>query len=101
VFNVTHGLEVSWERMGLDYVWSIGGHTHIATVCRPFLRHGILRHAILIGTYKLADQYAAELGFAPSHGSGSGAMVLHPDGRQWWFDKLSEASSFLAYLRKD
>ena len=101
VFNVTHGLEVSWERMGLDYDWSIGGHTHIATVCRPFLRHGILRHAILIGTYKLADHYAAELGLAPSHGSGSGAMVLHPDGRQWWFDKLSEASSFLSYLRKD
>ena len=99
IFNVTHGLEVSWERMGIDYDWSIGGHTHIDTICRPFLRHGVRRHAILIGTYKLRDTYGVESGYAPSHGSGSGAMVIHPDGRQWWFDRIDEAATFVLYLR--
>lgn len=99
IFNATHGLEVSWERMGVNYDWSIGGHTHIDTVCRPFLRHGVRRHAILIGTYKLRDTYGVESGYAPSHGSGSGAMVIHPDGRQWWFDRIDEAAMFVLYLR--
>jgi len=99
IYNVTHGIEVGWDRLGVNFDWGIAGHTHIGTYCRPFTRHRKRRHAILTGAYKLVDEFAAEIGFAPTDGMGCGAMVLHPDGREWWFDGLSEAAEFLTYLR--
>jgi len=50
VFNATHGIEVGWERGGEDFDIGFGGHTHTGTLCRPFIRHGRIRYAILIGT---------------------------------------------------
>lgn len=99
VFNPTHGLEVGWDRGDIDYDWAVGGHTHIATVCRPFYRHNKLRYAILTGTYKLVDGFGEEIGFPEPKGRGCGAMVLHPDGRQWWIEELREAAEFLGWLR--
>jgi hypothetical protein len=92
---------VGWDRGDIDYDWAVGGHTHIGTYCRPFHRHGKRRYAILTGTYKIHDSFGEELNFPSPKDSGCGAMVLHPDGRQWFFEKLHEAAEFLAFLRKD
>jgi hypothetical protein len=100
LYNPTHGLEVGWDRGDDDFDWSVGGHTHIATLIRPFYRHDRPRFAILTGTYKQADAFGQELGFPRPKGRGCGAMVLHPDGRQWPFTELDEAADFLAWLRE-
>ena len=78
VFNVTHGIEVGWERGGVDFDLALGGHTHVGTFCRPFLRHGKMRLAVLTGTYKTNGEYGRELGLPLPHGTGSGAHVFFP-----------------------
>jgi len=97
VFNVTHGIEVSWERGGDDFDVGIGGHTHQMTVCRPFGRHGAERYAVLTGTYKVADGYGDELGLAPSMGRGCGAQVFWRD-RVIWCGDLEMAAELLERL---
>lgn len=100
IYNVTHAIEVGYDRLGVPYDWGVGGHTHIGTYCREFDRHGQRRSAILLGTYKLSDSFGQEVGFAPTTGIGCGAKVLHPDGREWWFGGLNEAAEFLEFLRR-
>jgi hypothetical protein len=99
VFNATHGIEVGWDRGDVDYQWAIGGHTHIATVCRPFYRHNKRRLAILTGTYKLLDSFGEEIGFPLPKNNGCGAMVLNPGKPEIFFDDLTTAAEYLAYLR--
>ena len=99
VFNPTHGLEVGWERVGKDFDVSCGGHTHIATLCRPFIREEKKRFAVLLGTYKVRDNYAREIGFPASYGTGSGAFVYHPDGRVVWCEDLETARDILNMWR--
>lgn len=95
IFNPTHGLEVGWERLGGDYDVAVGGHTHIATLCREFIKDSKKRYALLLGTYKLRDNFASECGFARSYGTGSGAMVYNTDGRVFWCDDLETARDLL------
>lgn len=100
VFNATHGLQVGWERGDIDYDWAIGGHTHIGTYCHPFHRHNKRRYAILTGTYKHVDGFGEEIGFPSPKDNGCGAMVLNTDGSQVFFDTLTPAVDYLAYLRR-
>lgn len=100
IFNPTHGIEVAWERLGIDFDVAIAGHTHIAPLHRPFIKHDKVRHAILLGTYKIRDEFATEIGFAKSHGRGSGALVYHPDGRDpLWCADLQTARDVLAMYK--
>jgi len=99
IFNATHGLEVGWDRGDVDYDIAIGGHTHIATVCRPFYRHGKMRYAVLTGTYKVDDPFGIELGVASSKGRGCGAMIFTPKGERFFCESLSFAADLLGYLR--
>ena len=101
VFNATHGIEVSWERRGLDFDIGIGGHTHIATLYREFIRHDKKRMAILTGAYKMDGDYGRELGFAEPVGRGCGAVIFFPTGESHWCRTLTEAASFLGYLRSN
>ena len=100
VFNDTHGIEVSWERRGLDFDIGIGGHTHRATLCREFIRQGKKRLAILTGTYKVDGDYGRELGYAEPSGLGCGAVIFFPNGDMHWCRTLQEAATFLGYLRR-
>jgi hypothetical protein len=95
ILNPTHGIEVGWERVGLNFDVGCGGHTHIATLCRPFVREGKKRFAVLISTYKIRDNFGREMGFANSVGNGSGAFVYHPDGRSFWCEDLLTARDLL------
>jgi len=99
VFNATHGQEVAWDRGDTDFDVAVGFHRHNGTLVRPFVRHGRKRHAVQMGTYKVADVYADENGFPRPPSLGRGTFVGHPDGRSWWFDEIEGAADFLAYLR--
>lgn len=100
VFNDTHGLEVAWERIGIDFDIAVGGHDHRGTLARPFYRHGRKRYAVKVGTYKLDGDYGRELGLEEPNGRGCGAMLFFPDGRLHWSEDLETAASFLRWLRK-
>lgn len=100
IFNVTHAIEVGWERGGNDFVIGIGGHTHIGTYCRPFTRHGLQRYAVLTGTYKIDDTYGTELGLASPAGRGAGAFVFDKAGQLKFFEDLEQAADYLEFLRK-
>jgi hypothetical protein len=95
ILNPTHGIEVGWERVGLNFDVGCAGHTHIATLCRPFVREEKKRFAVLLGTYKIRDNFARECGYANSFGNGSGAFVYHPDGRTFWCEDLGTARDLL------
>lgn len=101
ILNPTHGIEVGWERVGLNFDVGCAGHTHIATLCRPFVREGKKRYAILLSTYKIRDNFGRECGYANSVGNGSGAMVYHPDGRSFWCEDLLTARDLLQTWQKD
>lgn len=99
IFNATHSIEVGWERGGNEFDIGVGGHTHIATLCRPFIRNGEMKYAVLTGTYKMHDSYGESLGYAPSHGKGAGAFVFDHDGSAVWLEDLERAADYLSYLR--
>ncbi len=102
IFNPTHGMEVGWERNGMDFDVAIGGHTHIATIYREFIKHDIKRAAVLLGTYKILDEYGKECGFANTHSGsvGSGAFVYDRNFNRMWFSGIEQAAEYLNYLKK-
>jgi hypothetical protein len=100
VFNPTHGIEVGWERLDEPFDIGIAGHTHIATLHREFIKHGEKRDAVLVGTYKIRDEYGRECGYAPPVGYGSGAFVMLPDGRRFWCDDVETAKDLLKYWQQ-
>jgi predicted phosphodiesterase len=101
IFNPTHCIEVGWERVGLNFDVGCAGHTHIATLCRPFIREGKKRYAVLLSTYKIRDNFGKECGYASPVGNGSGAFIYHPDGRSFWCEDLSIARDLLKMWKDD
>lgn len=100
VTNPTYGIENSWDKGGNDFDIGVGGHTHIATLFRPFIKHNKMRYAVLTGTYKTSDVYQKELGVAPTFANGgSGAIIFYPDGKMAHFDDLQIAADFLTWIR--
>lgn len=95
IYNPTHGIETGWERGSDQYDIGIGGHTHIATLHRPFIRQAQMVHAILVGTYK-KEPFA---GLPNPYGQGSGAMIFDKDGAMTFIYDLENAASYLNYLR--
>ncbi len=98
IFNPSHGMEVFWERGTNEYDVAIAGHTHIATLCRPFIKHDKERFAVLLGTYKMRDEFGRECGFADTHSesTGSGAMCYNPKtGQVHWTRDLQTASDLI------
>ena len=100
IFNPTHGGEVMWERGERPFDVVISGHTHIASLYREFIKHDIKRASILLGTYKLRDEYQVELGFAKTHSNsrGSGSLVYDSNGNRHWFDNVIDAVKYLDFL---
>jgi len=99
VFNPTHGIEVSWERTGFDFDIGIGAHTHIGTVCRPFLRHGRRMYAILVSTYKTHDTFGRAIGFSSPYNLGSGVMVFDQNGSMTFFEDIKRGAEYLTMLK--
>lgn len=99
LFNVTHAIEVGWERGPNSFDIGIGGHVHRGTFCRSFDRHSIRRWAVLVGTYKVEDDYQEEQGFTRGPGRGCGAMVFNRGGEFEFVEDLGKAADWLDYLR--
>lgn len=99
IFNPTHGIEVGWDRLGLNFDIGVAGHTHIGTFCRSFFRHDKRRYAVLTGTYKTYDAYGEEEGFQAPQSSGCGCFVFSQTGEINWFDDLKQGIGYLNYLR--
>jgi hypothetical protein len=97
----TSGEELAYSILLTVSKFDIGlaGHTHIATLHREFIKHNEKRDAILIGTYKIRDEYGRDLGFAAPVGLGSGAFVMLPDGRRFWCDDIPTAKDLLEYWK--
>ena len=100
IFNPTHGIEVAWERRGLDFDIGIGGHTHTGTLFREFVKHSKKRLAVQIGTYKINGEYGRELGFADPYGRGCGMVIFFPDGEMHHCRNLEEGARYLGFLRE-
>jgi hypothetical protein len=100
IFNATHGIETSWQRCDHDFDIGIGGHTHIGTFCRPFVRHKRKRWAVLVGTYKIDGDYGRERGLPTPSGRGAGAHVFQEGKLPIFIEDLETAADFLAFLRK-
>ena len=98
-FNATHPIEVGWQRGSSEFDIGLGGHTHIGTFCRPFVKHQIRRYAILLGTYKTFDSFGEEIGHARPFGTGCGAIVFDREGRIQWCDDLEMAVKMLEVFR--
>lgn len=99
IYNPTHGEETSWERIGIDFDIVIGSHYHQACLFREFVKADKKRLAILMGTYKIKDEYAEELGFAKSYGTGSCMLVYDRNYNRYQFDNLLQGIDFLKYLQ--
>lgn len=101
IFNATHGMQVTWERGEQPYDVVLGGHTHIAALCNEFIKHNKKRFAVLLGTYKLRDEYGVELGFAHTHSetSGSACFVYDGYGNKYWCDTIQKAVPLLKFFK--
>jgi predicted phosphodiesterase/DNA-directed RNA polymerase subunit RPC12/RpoP len=101
IFNPTHGMQVTWERGEQPYDVVLGGHTHIASLCNEFIKHDKKRFAVLLGTYKLRDEYGVELGYAHTHSdtAGSGCFVYDGHGEKIWCDTIQKAVKLLDYYK--
>lgn len=102
IFNPTHGSEVMWERGERPFDVVLSGHTHIGSLCREFIKHDKKRHSILLGTYKLRDEYGVECGFAKTHSEskGSGVMVYDGLGNKYWCDSVEKGVRLLNLFKK-
>lgn len=101
IYNPTHGIE-RYSRMGATFDVGIGGHTHIASLSREFISNDNRQcFAIITGTYKKYDGFARQLGLPQCPHSGSGAIILNPNGTMLWIRSLEEASQYITFLRKN
>jgi len=99
IFNPTHGIEVGFDRLTAPFDIGVGGHTHIGTLLRPFIKHNKERLAVLTGAYKQIDQFSKEIGYAETASTGCGAVIFLPDGKLWYNSDLQAACDYLKYLR--
>jgi predicted phosphodiesterase len=101
IFNPTHGMQVTWERGEQPFDVVLGGHTHIAALCNEFIKHDVKRFAVLLGTYKLRDEYGVELGYAHTHTdtAGSACFVYDGYGNKIWCDTVQKAIPILNYFK--
>ena len=101
VFNATHGMQVTWDRGEKPFDVVLGGHTHIASLCNEFLKHDKKRYAVLLGTYKLRDEFGLEHGFPKTHSAtaGSGVFVYDGYGDKYWCDTIQKGQKLLEYFK--
>lgn len=80
ILNPFHGAMRDIERG--DSAWDIyiSGHDHKGTMFADFVHHDSPKKVCRLGTYKIDDRYGKFLGFAKSYGTGSGALVITPEG---------------------
>lgn len=99
MYNPTHGIENSCRMDGGAFDIGVCGHSHAASIARPFVVGGVERLALLVASYKIMDDFAKEKGFPKQHGTGSAAFVIDRDGRRFGFGDIRQAADFLDKVR--
>jgi hypothetical protein len=76
--NPTYGIEkMAMAEKTFDI--GVGGHFHIGSYYREFNNYGNKGAAILCGTYKEHDEYAAKLGLYKVNDGTAVCLIIHPD----------------------
>ena len=101
-YNPTHGQENAALFGDYDFDLAVGGHLHNGTLLREFWNGKRQRKGLVVqlGTYKMADSFAKEIGFNDSPPDPTGAIVFFPDGRMFASADIETAVEFLAFARK-
>lgn len=98
-YNPTHGIENSCRMDGDSFDIGITGHSHTASIARPFVIGEREHLALLVASYKILDSFASEVGFPKQHGTGSAAFVVDREGRLFGFGDIRQAADFLERIR--
>ena len=80
ILNPYHGAYRDIERGDAAWDLYISGHDHKATMYSDYVHHDSMKLICRLGTYKMDDRFGKFLGFAKSHGTGAGAIIVHADG---------------------
>jgi hypothetical protein len=91
ILNPFHGAFRDIERGDCAWDCYISGHDHKATLFGDYLHHDRPKKVVRIGTYKQDDRFGKYLGFARSYGTGSGALVISPDGSMQSYQSIATA----------
>jgi len=95
IYNQTHGIEraAKWDQ---DFQWAVGAHTHVGACARSFNHAGLPGMALMCGTYKRVDDFAAVKGFPISANSAAAVIVFDEEtGGMLGFDSLQMASDYM------
>jgi hypothetical protein len=101
IFNVTHGIEVGWQRGDTPFDIGLGGHTHQGTFARTFVRHETMCWAVLTGTYKRDGSYGRQIGAPRPFGTGCGVHVFRPGHLPVLHYDVASAAEYLGYLLEE
>jgi len=94
IHNPTLGIERA-ARLDGDFDIGVGGHTHTAGLCRPFVSAGKTGWAVLCGSPKEEDDFADYLGLPKSNESITVPLVFTPENSIIAFQTVEDASKFM------
>lgn len=101
IYSPTHGIEraAKWDH---DFLWGVGAHNHSSGCARGFNVGGRSGMAVMCGTYKRIDDFAARLGFPKPNDSVAVALVFDEDTDSiTGFESLPFAAAFMREMYGD
>lgn len=102
ILNPTHGIERAFERdQSKPFLLGVGAHTHVSGLARQFNAGGRTGLAVICGSYKVYDSFAATMGFAQPNGSTAVVVVFHPQYGMAGYDNLDLAVEYLKKHKDD
>lgn len=97
IYSATHGIEQA-ARFDQDFDVGVGAHNHNGAVVRTFSVGGKNKLAVQLGTYKVEDRYARQMGFYKTPETASAAVVFDEEYGFAGFDNIAFAAKFLRGL---
>ena len=95
IYNPTHGIERA-AKFDSPFDFGVGAHNHSSGVSRGFNVGGRSGMAVMCGTYKRIDDFAARLGFPKPNDSVAVALVFDEDTNSiTGFESLEFAAKFM------
>ena len=99
IMNPFHGAFRDIERGDCRWDVYISGHDHKGTLFGDYIHHDSPKKVCRLGTYKMDDRFGKFLGFAKSYGTGSGALLITPDGHVQSYNNIKIALQCCEALR--
>lgn len=105
-WNPAHGeFKAALTRLKAHLI--VSGHTHTSLdAALKVETHDVVTRCVKVGSYKIYDRYAKELGFAKRQIAPSFAVVIDPasttdTGKAQLFYDIDKAAGYLTFLRKE